>query len=526
MRRRSDGGILMATIPWLADVLRAAGVQVVEEGNWRGRAVSGSFNPIGVLWHHTASATSSPSNPHPGLNIVINGRSDLQGPLAQALVDYNGVFHVISAGRCNHAGAARASGPIPAGDGNTMLIGWEIDYNGVNQQMSAAQYSASLKATAAVLRQLGRDASYARGHRETSTTGKIDPYAVNLDAMRADVAAILRGGGGGGSGGGPVSGQAYLFGAQQHFAAVNTGGSLTNLSWSPATGTVRPNWGGGALAGKPVGYVHDGLQHVFARGTDNTLRHWFQSGSAAPGLDNWGTGGRVMSNPAGFAYGNQQHVFYRNPAGELEHKFYDTVARAVSGDVWGGGTFVGNPFAFVHRDQQHVFARTGSGGLIHWFWWPGRVGGVGVDNWGITSGVASDPTGFSYNGNQHHVFFRNTDGALQHRFKDDPSGSMNGDVWGGGTFVGNPHAFVHKGGQHVMGRRSNGDLAHWFWLPNNVSGNDNWGAVGVVAGDPVGISIDDQHHVFYRTGNGSLEHRFFNDGNGQIYTDNWGGSLA
>src|SRR5262245_16313188 len=181
----------MATIPWLASVLRAEGVQVVEEGNWLNRMRPGSFEPIGVLWHHTAGATTSPSNPHPSLSVVINGRPDLAGPLAQALVDYNGVFHVISAGRCNHAGTARASGPIPAGDGNTMLIGWEIDYNGVSQSMSAAQYNASLKATAAVLRRLGRDASYARGHRETSTTGKIDPSFVDLNVMRADVAALL-----------------------------------------------------------------------------------------------------------------------------------------------------------------------------------------------------------------------------------------------------------------------------------------------------------------------------------------------
>jgi N-acetylmuramoyl-L-alanine amidase len=186
----------MATIPWLADVLRSAGVQVVEEGNWQGRMRPGSFDPIGVLWHHTA-ATSSASNPHPALNICINGRPDLAGPLCQALVDYHGVFHVISAGRCNHAGAARASGPIPAGDGNTMLIGWEIDYNGVNQQMTTAQYNASLAATAAVLTRLGRDSSYARGHRETSTTGKIDPSFIDLNVMRADVAARMGGGGGG-----------------------------------------------------------------------------------------------------------------------------------------------------------------------------------------------------------------------------------------------------------------------------------------------------------------------------------------
>jgi hypothetical protein len=182
----------VATIPWLGDVLRAAGLGVVEEGDWRNRMRAGSFEPIGVLWHHTA-ATSSAGNPAPALAVVINGRSDLAGPLCHALVDYFGTFHLISAGRANHAGASRGSGPIPVGDGNTMLIGWEIDYNGETQAMTAAQYSASVLATAAVLRRLGRDASYARGHRETSTESKPDPAFVNLDAMRADVAAQLTG---------------------------------------------------------------------------------------------------------------------------------------------------------------------------------------------------------------------------------------------------------------------------------------------------------------------------------------------
>ncbi|MEV4617483.1 N-acetylmuramoyl-L-alanine amidase [Asanoa sp. NPDC049573] len=185
----------MATVPWLLDVLRNAGVQVVTEGDWVNRLRPGSFDPIGVLWHHTA-ATSSASNPHPALNVCINGRPDLAGPLCHALVDYNGVFHLISAGRANHAGVSRGSGPIPAGDGNTLMIGWEIDYNGVNQEMTAAQYNASIAATAAVLTRLGRDSSYARGHRETSTTGKIDPSFIDLDVMRADVAAKMSGGGG------------------------------------------------------------------------------------------------------------------------------------------------------------------------------------------------------------------------------------------------------------------------------------------------------------------------------------------
>jgi len=189
----------MVAITWLADVLRAAGVQVVEEGNWQSRTAGGTFNPIGVLWHHTNGPASSPSNPAPSLSVCINGRTGLPGPLCHAMVDYNGVFHVISANHANHAGDARQSGPIPAGSGNTMLIGWEIDYVGddpvrPDQAMSAAQYDASIKATAAVLKRLGRDASYARGHRETSVTGKIDPSFVDLDAMRADVARRMQGG--------------------------------------------------------------------------------------------------------------------------------------------------------------------------------------------------------------------------------------------------------------------------------------------------------------------------------------------
>lgn len=185
-------------ISWLADVLTAAGVQVVPEGDWVGRSAGSSFEPIGVLWHHTAGPVSSAQNPHPSLDICINGRSDLPGPLCHAVVDFNGVFHLVSANRANHAGSSRGSGPIPAGDGNTLMVGWEIDYagdqsgtSGPQQRMSPAQYDASLKATAAVLARLGRDATHARGHRETSTSGKIDPSFCDLEVMRADVAKLL-----------------------------------------------------------------------------------------------------------------------------------------------------------------------------------------------------------------------------------------------------------------------------------------------------------------------------------------------
>ncbi|UYM05005.1 peptidoglycan recognition protein family protein [Solicola gregarius] len=184
-------------ISWLADVLRGAGLAVVEQGDWLNRSAGSDFEPFGVLWHHTA-ALSSPENPAPALGICIDGRSDLPGPLCHAHVDYNGVFNVISANRANHAGECGGSGPIPPGDGNTMMVGWEIDYAGDGsgeggpvQEMTQAQYDASIAATAAVIAQLGTDAEHVRGHRETSTSGKIDPSFIDLDAMRADVAAAM-----------------------------------------------------------------------------------------------------------------------------------------------------------------------------------------------------------------------------------------------------------------------------------------------------------------------------------------------
>ncbi|GAB2694151.1 peptidoglycan recognition protein family protein [Thalassiella azotivora] len=168
----------MAEIEWLARRLRNAGLDVRTVDGWkdRGRPPStGTFNPRGVLLHHTAAGLATTSNPHPARWTVINGRSDLPGPLCHVLVDFNGVCHVIAAGRANHAGWARASGPLPEGDGNSLYVGIEIDYDPRVQAASPAQKQASLKAAAAIVTRLGHGRRYVRAHKETSVTGKIDP---------------------------------------------------------------------------------------------------------------------------------------------------------------------------------------------------------------------------------------------------------------------------------------------------------------------------------------------------------------
>jgi N-acetylmuramoyl-L-alanine amidase len=184
-------------LDWLAGALRDEGCRVSEYSGWRNRgrpSSTGSFNPYAVLWHHTATH-SSMSNPAPTLQMCVNGRSDLPGPLAHVVIGYDGVCHVIAAGRANHAGECNGNGPTSPGDGNAQLVGFEIDYDGT-QNMSGEQYDAAIRAAAAVVRHFKHDQSYCRGHKETSVTGKWDPGGYSMDNMRAAVRDRLAGGGG------------------------------------------------------------------------------------------------------------------------------------------------------------------------------------------------------------------------------------------------------------------------------------------------------------------------------------------
>jgi hypothetical protein len=183
-------------LTWLADALRGEGCQVTEEAGWtsRGRPAStGAFNPYGVLWHHTGTHASS-SDPAPSLHTVINGRSDLPGPLCQVLIDYSGVCHVVAAGRANHAGQCGGFGPFPPGDGNAQLVGFEIDYDGT-QPMSSAQRDAATRASAACLRRFSKGSGNAARHAETSTTGKWDTGGVTGDQLRSMIATYMSSGG-------------------------------------------------------------------------------------------------------------------------------------------------------------------------------------------------------------------------------------------------------------------------------------------------------------------------------------------
>lgn len=178
----------MGYVTWLADVLRAGGCQVVEQPGWELRGLGPMGNVAGVLLHHTAgppNATGTPS-----LGIVLNGRADLRGPLSQMYLDRGGVFHVLAAGRCNHAGPGAWHGVTA---GNTCLLGIEAENAGTGRDpWPDVQMMAYLKGVFAILKHLGRDSVWAIGHKEWALPHgrKCDPsfdmgdFRAHLDAMQ------------------------------------------------------------------------------------------------------------------------------------------------------------------------------------------------------------------------------------------------------------------------------------------------------------------------------------------------------
>lgn len=176
----------------LPAVLRRYGLKVVEVPGWktRGRPTStGGFNPVGVLCHHTA--TTKRTLVASVLRLLVQGRSDLPGPLCQLSLGRDGTVYIVASGRANHAGVAKSSGTVAGGDGNVLYIGIEAQNDGVGEPWPAVQYAAYVLLCAVLSVEITHNsANTVRGHKETSVTGKVDPR-FNMDEFRNKVAVKM-----------------------------------------------------------------------------------------------------------------------------------------------------------------------------------------------------------------------------------------------------------------------------------------------------------------------------------------------
>ena len=164
----------------LGDVLRAAGLAVVEYDGWKTRArSSGGYSdgrPWAIVWHHTASDTKIESD------AAYCATGDEDAPVCNALFARDGAIWLIAAGasNCNGKGGpwAVSRGTVPPDQMNTHAVSWEICNAGTGQPYPPAQLDAVFAATAAVSSWLGLDAVDSLEHVEWAPDRKIDPATV------------------------------------------------------------------------------------------------------------------------------------------------------------------------------------------------------------------------------------------------------------------------------------------------------------------------------------------------------------
>ena len=177
-------------LTWLAPVLEAADLKVARVPGWetRGRAEMGKV--FGVICHHTAGPLQGNM---PSLRTLVEGRSDLAGPLSQLGLGRDGTFYVIAAGRCNHAGVGNWRGLT---NGNANFIGIEAENTGLaNDPWPGIQIQAYQRGVAALLEHVGQPADFCAGHKEYALpSGRKDDPDFDMIAFRKMVATIMAGG--------------------------------------------------------------------------------------------------------------------------------------------------------------------------------------------------------------------------------------------------------------------------------------------------------------------------------------------
>ncbi len=182
-------------------ILTDAGLNVAPIGRWEDRKRPGTWAPCAVMIHHTAGTKS--------LQVIITGRRDLAGPLANLHVPKDATVNLVSGGRCNHAGAgaqvvldrvrqdlaplgdAGALGYVDGPVGNGYFYGIEAENLGDNRDpWPANQLDTIARSAAALCRHHGWTAARVIGHREWSRR-KPDPRGFGMPALRQMVADLL-----------------------------------------------------------------------------------------------------------------------------------------------------------------------------------------------------------------------------------------------------------------------------------------------------------------------------------------------
>lgn len=169
--------------------LKLAGMTVDEILGWQTRGRT-DLDPHGSVDHHTAGPRAGVQ---PSLGTVINGRSDLPGPLCNVHLPREESLrcNLVAAGKANHAGLGGWKGL----SGNSSVWGLEVEHCGYpDEPLSAMRRDGMVRIHAAFAYVSGFDPTvYTCQHYEWAPTRKIDfcRPLLDPDLFRRDVAARL-----------------------------------------------------------------------------------------------------------------------------------------------------------------------------------------------------------------------------------------------------------------------------------------------------------------------------------------------
>lgn len=179
------------SLMWLPQVLRDAGLEVLEHAGWQTRGHGDMGTVQGVLCHHTCGPIHGDL---PDIKVLVDGRPDLGGPLCNLGLGRSGKFYMIAAGKGWHAGTGNWLG---VKEGNSHLIGIEAENTGEStgpraDVWPAVQMDAYKRGCAAIMRHIGGTAAMVAGHKEFALPhGRKDDPNFDMVAFRADVAKIM-----------------------------------------------------------------------------------------------------------------------------------------------------------------------------------------------------------------------------------------------------------------------------------------------------------------------------------------------
>lgn len=166
-------------LTWLPDVLRAAGLTVVEYDGWAYRAKSSggyvdATRPWGAMWHHTASQ-ADPAN---DASYMCYGAD--AAPVANVLVARDGVIWLLAAGPTNTNGKGGpvtwSKGTVPTDAMNSYAFGAELANAGTGAEpYPQAQIDAAFALSNAVNGYMGNQPGDVCTHEVWAPGRKIDP---------------------------------------------------------------------------------------------------------------------------------------------------------------------------------------------------------------------------------------------------------------------------------------------------------------------------------------------------------------